>query len=148
MLTGDQLAEELWDGRTGRPPRHPAAGVATLVSRLRSRLDPDILLGDRCGYRLGAAPDVTVDLDEAARLLDEADRRLAAGADGLAASAAARALELLGTGEPLPEEADEPWVEAARAEWRELVRRARHTDARAALGTGDADRADGPEPTR
>ena len=141
VLTGDQLAEELWDGSTGRPPRHPAAGVATLVSRLRSRLDPDILLGDRCGYRLGAAPDVTVDLDEAARLLDEADRRLAAGAAGLAASAAARALELLGTGEPLPEEADEPWVVAARAEWRELVRRARHTDARAALGTGDADRA-------
>lgn len=141
VLTGDQLAEELWDGRTGRRPRHPAAGVATLVSRLRSRLDPDILLGDRCGYRLGAAPDVIVDLDEAARLLDEADRRLAAGAAGLAASAAARALELLGSGEPLPEEEDEPWVVAARAEWRELVRRARHTDARAALDTGDADRA-------
>ena len=30
---------------------------------------------------------------------------------------------------------------ATGAEWRELVRRARHTDARAALGTGDADRA-------
>ena len=141
VLTGDQLAEELWDGSAGRPPRHPAAGVATLVSRLRSRLDPDILLGDRSGYRLGVAPDVTVDLDEAARLLDEADRRLAGGAAGLAASAAARALALLGTGEPLPEEADEPWVVAARSEWRELVRRARHTDARAALGTGDAERA-------
>ena len=141
VLTGDQLAEELWNGRNGPTPRRPAAGVATLVSRLRSRLDPGILLGDRCGYRLGTAPGVTVDLDEAARLLEEADRLLTAEAPGLAASAAARALELLGTGEPLPEEADEPWVVAARAEWRELVRRGRHTDARAALGTGDADRA-------
>ncbi|MEJ2860162.1 ATP-binding protein [Actinomycetospora flava] len=136
VLTGDQLAAELWNGDA---PRHPAAGVATLVSRLRSRLEPDVLLGDRGGYRLGGPPDVVVDLDDAARLLDESDRRLAA-APGLAASAAARALALLGTGEPLPEEADEPWVAAARDEWRELLRRARHADARAALGTGDADR--------
>ncbi|GAA4902663.1 tetratricopeptide repeat protein [Actinomycetospora succinea] len=138
VLTGEQLAAELWNGDA---PRSPAAGVATLVSRLRSRLEPDILLGDRGGYRLGAPPTVVVDLDEAARLLDESDRRLAAAAPGLAASAAARALRLLGTGEPLPEEADEPWVAAARDEWRELLRRARHADARAALGSGDATRA-------
>lgn len=139
VLTGEQLAVELW-GDNGHSPRSPAAGVATLVSRLRSRLEPDILLGDRGGYRLGTAPAVVVDLDEAARLLDESDRRLAAS-PGLAASAAGRALALLGTSEPLPEEADEPWVAAARDQWRELLRRARHADARAALGTGDAPRA-------
>ncbi|GAA4862572.1 hypothetical protein GCM10023203_07780 [Actinomycetospora straminea] len=138
VLTGDQLAEQLWDD-TG--PRRPTAGVATLVSRLRSRLAPDVLLGDRGGYRLGAPPAVVVDLDEARRLLDEADRRLASGAAGLAAGAAARARELLGAGEPLPEEADEPWVATARDEWRELVRRARHADAHAALALRDTDRA-------
>ncbi len=138
VLTGDQLAEQLWDG-VG--PRHPAAGVATLVSRLRHRLDPDILVGDRGGYRLGAPPDVTVDLDEAAALLDEAGRRLGAGSPGLAASAATRASELLGDGEPLPGEADGPWVVAARTEWRELVRRARHLHADAALVAGDPETA-------
>ncbi|WP_345411319.1 ATP-binding protein [Actinomycetospora chlora] len=138
VLTGEQLAEELW---RGDGPRRPAAGVATLVSRLRGRLAPGLLLGDRAGYRLGDPPDVTVDLDEAGRLLDEAERRLAGGAPGLAASAAGRARTLLGTGEPLPDEADGPWVATARDEWHGLVRRARHTEARAALATGDADRA-------
>jgi hypothetical protein len=64
----------LWGGA---PPRRPAENLATLVSRLRSALGPDVIVGGRGGYRLG--PTLEVDLIRGERLLAEADRQLTAG---------------------------------------------------------------------
>src|SRR5262245_60920312 len=58
-LTVDHLAELLW---ADAPPQRPAENVATIVSRLRKVLGPDVIVGGRDGYRLGA---VRVDLDDA-----------------------------------------------------------------------------------
>jgi hypothetical protein len=51
------------------------ANVATLVSRLRRALGSEVIHGDRQGYRPGDLA-VVVDLDEAARLTDRAEREL------------------------------------------------------------------------
>jgi DNA-binding SARP family transcriptional activator/tetratricopeptide (TPR) repeat protein len=133
-LSPDRLAEALWPGR---PPRSPAANIATLISRLRGRLGADAVLGDRQGYRLGEPPTIRVDLDEAADLVAQAARRLGEGAPGMATMAAGRALELVDA-EPLAEEDDAPWVVDVRRRWTELRRAAHHHAAEAALDTGDA----------
>src|SRR5688500_2113690 len=57
LVAVDELVEALWPDR---PPRRPAANVATLVSRLRAVLGPDAIVGRRDGYRLGRT--VVVDL--------------------------------------------------------------------------------------
>jgi DNA-binding SARP family transcriptional activator len=51
------------------PPQRPADNVATLVSRLRSALGPDAIVGGRAGYRLGER--LRIDLHEAAAMLAE-----------------------------------------------------------------------------
>ncbi|HEY2193820.1 MAG TPA: AAA family ATPase [Actinomycetospora sp.] len=136
--TPDRLADALWPTE---PPRRPAAGVATLVSRLRTRLGPDVVLGDHRGYRLAAPPSVVVDLDEAEALLGEAGRRSGEGAPGLAGAAAERARALLEGEDVLLGESDAPWVGETRDRWRELCRAAAHRVAEAALGVGDPARA-------
>jgi DNA-binding SARP family transcriptional activator/tetratricopeptide (TPR) repeat protein len=134
----DRILDVLWGDA---PPRRAADNVATLVSRLRARFGADIVTGGREGYRLGRAPGVLVDLDLAAADLAGAARRLAAGEPGLAAAVAGQVLDLLGTGEALPEDRDAEWARPARTEAAELVRRARQLAAEAALATGDADTA-------
>ena len=121
----------------GQLPRSPAANIATLVSRLRTRLGAAAVLGDRHGYRLGTPPTVRVDLDEAGELVAQASRRLVDGAPGTATMAARRALDLTDA-EPLVEEDDAPWVVDVRRRWHELRRAAHHHAAEAALATGDA----------
>jgi DNA-binding SARP family transcriptional activator/tetratricopeptide (TPR) repeat protein len=130
VVPADRLVEALWDGRM---PERPARNVATLVSRLRSLLGPDVIAGDHRGYRLGA---VWVDVAEAARLVAEAGRRLDAGTPALAGVATERALELLGAGVALVGEPDADWVAALRTEVAGLLRAARHHGAEAALRTG------------
>ena len=100
VVTPDGLVDALWGDQ---PPEAPARNVATLVSRLRAQLGADVVVGDHRGYRLGAAH---VDVADAARLVDEASRRLDAGAPALAGAAAQRALDLLGTGPALAGEPD------------------------------------------
>lgn len=134
LVTPDELVAALWGDH---PPQRPAANVATLVSRLRSRLGPDVVLGDHHGYRLAGHPTVSVDLDHAEALVAEATRRLAGDAPGLAAAASARALELLGTDEPLLGEDDLPWAIATRRRAAALLRAARHRAADATLRLGD-----------
>ena len=130
VVTPDGLVDALWGDR---PPERPARNVATLVSRLRAQLGADVVVGDHRGYRLGAA---RVDVGDAARLVDEASRRLDAGTPALACAAAERALDLLGTGPALAGEPDAAWVGAVRAEVTVLRRTARHHGAEAALRTG------------
>ncbi|MFI7547186.1 ATP-binding protein [Actinoplanes sp. NPDC049599] len=134
----DRIVDVLWGDA---PPRRAADNVATLVSRLRARFGAALVTGGRDGYRLGRAPAVVVDLDLAAADLTGAAARLAAGEPGLAAAVAARVLELLGTGEALPEDRDAEWARPARAEAAELLRRGRQLAAAAALATGDAETA-------
>ena len=72
IVTVDRIVAVLWPGR---PPQRPADNVATLVSRVRSALGPELVEGGHGGYRL--ADDVTVDLHEAALLVRDAQGRLA-----------------------------------------------------------------------
>ena len=128
----DVLTELLWGDH---PPRRPVDNLATLVSRLRAALGAASIAGGRDGYRLG---EVAVDLDEATALVRQAQRGLAAGQPGFAVVAATRALDLLGDGTALVEEAYTDWAEPARAEAAALTRQARYAGAEAALATGDA----------
>jgi DNA-binding SARP family transcriptional activator len=141
----DRIVEMLWGDR---PPRRPPANVATLVSRLRSTLGPDLVVGGRSGYRLG--DDVTTDLDEAMEMLTAARARLAAGYPERALVAAIGALETIGaalrpdgyrvTGVEsivLADQPDSTWAETARVAYREVLRRSRHTVAVAAIRAGD-----------
>jgi DNA-binding SARP family transcriptional activator len=106
VVPADVAAEVLWPGR---PPADPEANLATLVSRLRSVLGPEVVAGGRGGWRFVAGPRVEVDLEEAGRLAAEAGARLA-GQPALALAATERALDLLGRGPFLSDEPDADWA--------------------------------------
>ncbi|QXJ21484.1 AAA family ATPase [Actinomadura graeca] len=125
-----RIEDVLW---AGSPPKRPVSNVATLVSRLRRLLGPRVILGGRVGYRLGAPPTVSVDVDEAAALTAESEGRLAADEPAVAGAAAARALDLLGGGTALEGEPRAEWAEATSLEVADLLRRARHAAATAAV---------------
>ncbi len=132
LVPADRIVDALW----GEPePRRPAASVATLVSRLRAALGPDVVAGGRSGYRLGDG--VQVDLHRAADLVTEAEARLATAEPALALAAAEAALDLVGTAPLLADEADAPWAAAGRRQQAEVVGRARAVAAEAGLRTGD-----------
>jgi DNA-binding SARP family transcriptional activator/tetratricopeptide (TPR) repeat protein len=137
-LSCDEIVAVLWPDA---PPHHPEAAVATLVSRLRSVLGSGAVLGGRGSYRQGTSPDVDVDLDEAATLVDEAERRLAAE-PAVAATAAQRALSLLSR-PALEDHPYDSWADGAREEQTTLVRRARSVATRASLQVGDHETAAG-----
>jgi DNA-binding SARP family transcriptional activator len=128
LITVDALAEVLWPDEV-RP--RAAADVATLVSRLRKVLGRAAVEGDRHGYRLGAG--VTVDLDEAATLLDAAADE--ADAPALRSAAARRALVLAGDTPPLPDVGR--WADPARAQWAQIRRDALHMRSTAAAAAGE-----------
>jgi len=131
LVTADQIAEVLWDAE---PPSGTERNIASLVSRLRAVLGPGVIRGGRAGYRLGDDADVSVDLNQAARLCDQADRSLA-GAPAVALAAAERVAGRLAAGVAMADEPYAGWAEPARLELRQLLRRARLTAAQAALAT-------------
>jgi DNA-binding SARP family transcriptional activator/tetratricopeptide (TPR) repeat protein len=133
LVPVDRIAEVLW---AGGPPAELVPNVATLVSRLRRALGSEVIHGGRQGYQLGDLA-VVVDLDEAARLTDRAERELEP-TPALARTAAEHAVGLLSAGTALAEEPYAAWAEPARDELRGLLRRARHAYAWALLVTGDA----------
>ncbi|TDC50117.1 tetratricopeptide repeat protein [Jiangella ureilytica] len=132
LVTVDHIVEALWPGQG---PRRPAASVATLVSRLRAALGPDVVAGGRSGYRLG--DDAQVDLHRAAELACEAEIRLANAEPAIALAAAQAALELVGAAPLLAEEADAPWAGEGRRHQADVIARARAVAAEAGLRTGD-----------
>ncbi|MFC4585733.1 AfsR/SARP family transcriptional regulator [Sphaerisporangium corydalis] len=132
LVSLHRVVEALWDQA---PPRRSAENVATLVSRLRTTLDPEVIAGGRTGYRLG--PAVGVDVYQAGDLVTRAERMLSGHQPVSAASAARRAVDLLTTAEVLEDEPDALWAEPARRLQGDLLRRARHAAAEAALRTGD-----------
>src|SRR5258708_32052472 len=118
LVSVDRIIDVLWaDG----PPAAAEQNVATLVSRLRAVLGPGVILGGRPGYRLADGSAVSVDLDTAARLCDQAERKLP-GAAAVALPPAERAVELLAAGTALAHEPDSTRVDPARAQGRELSR--------------------------
>jgi DNA-binding SARP family transcriptional activator len=128
----DPITVALWGER---PPRNPAANIATLVSRLRATLGTHAIAGMASGYRLGS--EVRVDLSEAVSLIEEAELRLASSQPGDALVSALRALRLIERGDVLPDDAGASWAATARVLHGELLRRARHATADAALRIGD-----------
>lgn len=94
----DTIVDALWP--TGRPPTAERT-VASLVSRLRSALDADVILGNvTLGYRFGATSGWSTDIMQIERLVREANTRTRT-APALGASASRRGLEMLGRGRPL-----------------------------------------------
>jgi len=132
LVPVDRIIDVLWPAR---PPAAAEQNVASLVSRLRAVLGTEVIPGGRPGYRLTGGPRVSVDLDEAARYCDQAERKLASAA-AVALGAAERAIGLLSAGTALADEPYASWAEPARGELRELLRRARLAAAQAALAAG------------
>jgi DNA-binding SARP family transcriptional activator len=133
LIATEQLAELLWDGQA---PAGAERNIASLVSRLRAVLGAGIIRGGRSGYRLGDAADVSVDLDAAGRLCDQAERSLA-GAPAIALAAAERAIGMLAAGPALADEPYLTWADPVRDELRQLQRRARLAAAEAALAISE-----------
>ena len=130
-VSADRVVEVLW----GVPPDRHQRVVAQLVSRLRAALGKEALEGGSEGYRI--APDwFEVDLDEAARFIEEAEGRTRTE-PALAATGARAALEILQRGFVLEDEPYADWVEPARSETRNLLRRARRSGWIASLESGD-----------
>jgi DNA-binding SARP family transcriptional activator len=130
FVPADRMTEVVWGDA---PPQTPVANIATLVSRLRSALGPSAIAGGPSGYRLG--DHVRVDLHEARALIVDAEHR--ADEPALMLRAAACAVDLLERGPVLTDQGDSSWVEQARATQGQLLRRARHATAEAALRVGD-----------
>ena len=134
LVPVQRIIDVLW---TGQPPAAAEQNIASLVSRLRGVLGSGVILGGRPGYRLADSPEVSVDLDLAARYCEHAERKLAAS-PAIALAAAEQALALLSAGTALADEPYSSWVDPARDELRTLLRRAQLAAAEAALATGDA----------
>lgn len=117
----DRIVEALWHDE---PPADPAANVATLVSRLRRVVGPDLVVGLPGAYALGGA--WSLDLAEAEQWCAQAASRVAAGDHAVAETAAAAAQELLGTSTALLDQEDDAWVLEVRGETDALRRAARH----------------------
>ena len=131
-VSADRAAEVLWGEL---PPDRYKRVVAQLMSRLRAALGREALEGGSEGYRI--SPEwFEVDLDEAARFVEEAEGR-AATEPTLTALAASAALEILQRGVVLEDEPSVDWAEPARIERRNLLRRARRSGWFAALESGD-----------
>ena len=135
IVPAERITEVLW---AGAPPARPAENIATFVSRLRRALGADVIHGGRPGYRLGIPPAVQVDLDDAGRWAEEAERRLVAAEPALAVAAATRAHDALAAGLVLEDEPGADWAQPARAEQAGLTQRVRRVLAEASLATGDA----------
>lgn len=131
LVPADRLVDAAWPER---PPARPGAELAILVSRLRAVLGSAAISGSRAAYRLDRHR-VSVDVEDAARLLDEAGRR--AGEPALAAAAAAGALSLLERGEPAADDPYAGWADVVREHVAALRRRGRLAEAAGRLATAE-----------
>ena len=129
----DTIADVLWDGD---PPFGAAQNIASLVSRLRRALGAERIAGGRGGYRFETAG-CWVDVDDAERLVKEADSQLRSARPALAAVASAQALALFQRGPFLADEPYAAWAEEGRREAERLLRRARRIAWTAALAVGE-----------
>nr|WP_239029300.1 AAA family ATPase [Pseudonocardia acidicola] len=123
------LVDALWEAD---PPERADRNVAALISRLRRALGRDRIDGSAAGYRL--VPDnLTIDLHEAADLVETAEFELAHGRFALASTSAEHAAKLLDADVALAGEHDDRWVDELRRSVRRWLRRARICWSSAAL---------------
>ncbi|MFF3000097.1 BTAD domain-containing putative transcriptional regulator [Streptomyces sp. NPDC057950] len=127
-----EITDILWE--QDRPPAAEQT-VASLISRLR-RITGPCLERVGSGYRLDTT-DWQVDLDEAARLTQVAERHLGAGETVFADVAVRRALDLLTTGRPLEEFPAPQWTEELVHAVDRQLRRTREAAWLAAARLGD-----------
>lgn len=130
-VTIDHIIDALW-GPT--PPRNPKDNISTLVSRLRINLGNNIITGNRPAYHLGDQP--TIDLNTAHTLITQAEHHLTTRPH-TATTTAIHALNLIDHDTILTDHPDAPWANPTRNLHTELLRRARHTAAIAALQEHD-----------
>ena len=133
FVSVDTIAEALWEDD---PPLGAAQNVASLVSRLRRVLGAERIVGGRSGYRFETAG-CWVDVDEAERLVKEAEGQLRSGRPALAAAATAQARQLLERGDLLEDEPYAIWAADGRRAAERLARRVRRAAWTAALGLGE-----------
>lgn len=123
----DELIEAVWGDRA---PENPDAALATLLSRIRRALGPDVVQG-RGNLQLVLPGDVRIDVEEADEAVERAESRLEAG-DLVGASRAAAAAAEVSERELLPGlEGD--WLDSERAEFLDVRLRALECRAEAAL---------------
>ena len=129
VVPSDVLADALWGDA---PPARPDDQVAVLMSRLRSVLGRDRIEHRDNGYLLRFD---WLDAAELAALVDEMDRRRAAGNVMGAAAAARVALSLVRGSEPGPVAGE--WAQLRRSDLERLTSRARQAAAGVLLEAGD-----------
>src|SRR5262245_44861238 len=134
LVPADTLAEAVWGDA---PPESATAGLATLVSRLRSVLGRATIEGGRHGYRLAVGTAVALDVDEAERLAATAEARLSAGQPALAVTAARAVLDVVGTGAVVEDEPGVEWAADLDRVTARLARRARAVTWEASDRLGD-----------
>jgi DNA-binding SARP family transcriptional activator len=134
LVAMDDIVDVLWGADL---PAKAEANVATLVSRLRGVLGPDTIVGGRRGYRLQLGPELTLDVDEAADFLDEAERRGASRQPALALTAAKRSIEMLTVGRVREDEPAAEWAMDRRRDVERMLRRARVSAWQAHADVGD-----------
>ena len=132
-VTRDELMGALWPAAV---PRDPAATLSTLLSGIRRALGAELLQG-RSELRLELPPDAIVDVEVAARALENARAALPADPEQ-ACTAAQTALDIYES--PLVPLFDAPWLEEHRRGQEEDRLTALEVFAEAALAIGD----DGP----
>jgi DNA-binding SARP family transcriptional activator len=133
VLDVHRIVDALW---AEAPPAQATRVVASLVSRLRQSLGTGRIRGGPAGYMLN--PDgCTVDVDEAAALVREAEVQAASDRPALALAAAEQALGMLGSGRLLEEDPEVIQADAARREADRVARRARRVQWSAAMSLGD-----------
>jgi DNA-binding SARP family transcriptional activator len=133
FVSPDAIVEALWGDD---PPAGAAQNVASLVSRLRRVLGPERIAGGRSGYRFETAG-CWVDVDDAERLVKEAESQLRSGRPALAVAASTQARNLLERGEFLEDEPYAAWAAEGRRQAERLLRRARRAAWGAALAVGE-----------
>ena len=89
-VTADRLADDLW---AGNPPAGAATTLRSYVSRLRTTLGSETVIGTSAGYALDAAAD-SVDAHSFEELIRQGESALRRGAPGAAAERLHAALAL------------------------------------------------------
>ena len=130
-LSGDRLADELWNGA---PPRSVSTTLPTFVYQLRRRYGIEALQTTPAGYVLEAEPD-SIDAHRFERLVADARARLVDEPAG--AKAALQDALALWRGGAYSEFADEPWAKAEVARLEDCRVEAVEAWAIAAIGARD-----------
>ena len=89
-VASDRLADQLWNGN---PPDGAATTLRSYVSRLRTTLGSETVIGAKAGYALAAAVD-SVDAHRFEELTKQGESALRRGAPGTAAERLHAALAL------------------------------------------------------